>query len=552
MNDSEERKSLTDRIGLLNEALTKGKIKFATHLVDGFKESHKKIRYSEDGLVIPESVDPRIRTLTLGLSYQKYRKDLKAEASILDIQKTYFDFVESSFGDVFKQMKKKNATPYQVARYFSDMAHFVNDFTKDLPDFMEIAQEFWQSCGEALCIHLEDSLKVKAVFGGDMFPSGHRNIASTCGLYVDTIVLPCPFMRSRHFMKMWSPKQRTLHILEFGLNLLTYKDLATLVEPPIVVVLPEISIFEERDSEYLSALAEKDAVKHVSSLFGLDFRSLEECFKFANDLDSPNELIKATVKPHKLLFDTEWKGTTKEKVERFMNEQKFMTEKISGGKVGIAVVSHTYGRMAQANDLMNRSRRLRATPLINVETSWKYFNWKLAYNSEKSSEQEALDLHVMRGLSYGAKTELRWLGNIPPQDLLRIRQSEDAEEIRAVFTRGLKDLLELTPDDFLQSSLLVIDNINNAFEEHQQKLEQLRRKKLKFYGVDVASCLAVGSISIAAAFLNPAFAALAAALGWLGLNPSPKEIKANFDNLREEEKNTTQSATGLFFKHATE
>jgi len=549
---NEEIEDLTYRVNLLREELEQGNIKFAPHLVEGFKSSCDKIHFGEDGKVIPESVDSRIRAMTMGLSHFKYRKDVKAEVSLYQIQESYFNFLEANFGEFHRAVLEKKTDPNQAAHFFSNKEDFVKNFTSCLPDLMKYIHDFWESLGDAVSIHLEDEMNLKAAFGGDLFPSYTKNISSTCSLYIDTIILPCPLMRCSNLINLWSPKETTYFLLKHCINALNYKELALATELPIVAILPDYSVFKEHHQEYLHRISERDTLKHLEALFGRKFESLDDALDFSKTITTPDELLKRMANHELLLFDTEWNGSKLEQINRYMSEQKSINSKIAGNHLGKIIVSKCYGRMSQANDLLIRSQSLRATPLIDAETSWRYYNWKLGYDSQEINDDidGKINLHIVRALQSGASKELTWLGNISPQDIIKIRKSDDSGEIRQILSGGLKELVELNSNNFFRTSDQIIDNINKEIDKHQAKLRELRDKKMKFYGIDVASCLVVGGISIAASFMNPALAALAAGIGWSGFAPSPKEVKNDFGDLQREEKEIKESATGLFFKEA--
>lgn len=554
-NDPEEIEDLTYRVRLLREELEKGNIKFAPHLVDGFKSSCEKICFDENGQVILSSVDSRIRAMTLGLSHFKYRSDVKDQISLHQIQNAYFKFLEVNFGEFHRAVIEKKSDPNQVAHYFSRREDFVNNFTAALPDLMKYIYEFWESLGEAVSIYLEDEMNLKAVFGGDLFPSYTKNISSTCSLYIDTIILPCPLLRCGKLINVWTPQETTYYILKHCVNALNYKELAVSTDFPIVAILPDYSVFKEYHQDYLKRISEIDTLKHLKVLFDRDFESLEDAFDFSSQIKTPEELLAKIKNQELLLFDAKWGGSKIEQVHRYLSEKKSISVKLGGNNLGKIIVSDSFGRMSQANDLLVRSRDMMATPLIDAETSWRYFNWKLSYDSQEINDdvRGKINLHIVRALQCGVSKELTWLGNISTQDIIRIRKLDESGEIRQILSGGISELVKLNPDNFFSTSEKVICNINEALGKHQAKLKELRDKKIKFYGVDVASCLAVGGISIAASFMNPAnpaLAALAAGLSWLGVAPSPKEVKKDFQNLIKEDKKFRESATGLFFKEA--
>src|SRR5438132_7207101 len=96
----EEAQDLTDRVFLLREYLQNGRIKIAEHLQNEFVESLERIRLDQDGLVMPETVDGRIRALTNGLRYFRYREETKNSISLSEIQDRYFQILDANFGGI--------------------------------------------------------------------------------------------------------------------------------------------------------------------------------------------------------------------------------------------------------------------------------------------------------------------------------------------------------------------------------------------------------------------------------------------------------------------
>ena len=203
---SEEAQDLTDRVFLLRDYLQKGRIKISEHLWDGFVRSMERIRLDKDGLVVPETVDGRIRALTTGLRYFKYRDESKDSISLYDIQDRYFQILENNFGHIRKQMIAAGADANVAGHVMSKDCEFVEHFTKNIGHFISDIQEFWRVVGDAARFHIEDIQGLKAVFGGDIFPTYTQNIASSAAIYVDTIILPCPILHSAPLVKMWKPE----------------------------------------------------------------------------------------------------------------------------------------------------------------------------------------------------------------------------------------------------------------------------------------------------------------------------------------------------------
>jgi hypothetical protein len=124
------------------------------------------------------------------------REEMKKSASLAEIQTTYFEFLEKNFGHLHRIMVDRGLTPHDAGVALSRTPTTVAELTSNLEGFLSTIEEFWSSGGPVAIAHVEDMHDtLKGVFGGDLFPSASENIASKCGLYTETLVLPDPYLR---------------------------------------------------------------------------------------------------------------------------------------------------------------------------------------------------------------------------------------------------------------------------------------------------------------------------------------------------------------------
>jgi hypothetical protein len=552
-----DREELHQRVMLLKEELKNGKIKVAPHLLNGFHESCEKVRLADDGLVIPETVDSRIRNTTLILNHFKERQDLKNQISLREIQRIYFEIIEKNFGELYRSMKKnEKLNPHIIALGISKnfSASDVEKTSSSLDAFYNDLHEFWKATYDITSIHLEDITTLKGVFGGDLFPSYTKNIASTCGLYIDTIVLPDPFIRMFQLYKHWTHEKRVYYSIKHGLNVLEYKMLALAeIETPIVVILPEGHFFEENYESYINKCSEIDILKHAYCLFNINFDNIEDLNKFLAKFKTPHELAQVVRDPSRLLFDIEQTGTSEELIKKQLDFYKNQfNNKINIEHAGQAVIANISGRMRQANDILQKGFKLRSVPIIDAPTSWQYFNWKLEYDAKLFSidAEQAKQLHLTRAIQQSAETKLQWLGNIPAEVLIKMRSNGFVNEFRQIISNGVEQITDVCESDFNKTTNQVISNIEDAFNEHNNKLKKLQKDELKFYGRDYLSWLALGGISIAAAFFgNSTLALLAAGGGMIGA-PNIRELYGKATEIDKESQSIRYSLMGLLFEHS--
>ena len=539
---------LRRRLEILRQKLEEGKIKIKSGL--SIEKSLKAIRYGADGEIDLNSVDGLVRSMALAITEKHDREEIKNALPLSEIQNTYFSFIEQNFGEFYKKMLDHEMTPHEAGLVASGDQNNIAEITKNLDQFLEIVFEFWKQVGEAAQIHLQDMQnKLKGVFGGDLFPSHNENIASKCGIYTDTIILPDPFIRSKDLFNRWKASDQAYYFMKHALNILQYKDLACAdVEDPIVVILPDIAVLKEEEKQFFSKLGVDDALIHSQKIFGRKFESFEELMDFAKKLDTIERVMAEINDPSRILFDTEWGGGAFEQIKRATTGQD--AQLYGTDHPGIIVASHGVGRMGVCNELLVISRRLRGTPLIEVPTSWQYLTWKLEYDAERAEIKNNLkDIHVIRGLQNLADSKMEWLGKVPPDALIEIRKTGALKEIRGILGKGIKYLSSANPNDFNRTSDQIFENINHAFEQHKTNIQKLRKKKWKFAGKDVGSWLVVGTIGIVATATGvPIWGLAALAVDQLLGAPKLKDIPKSIKELAKESVNLKQSPVGMLFK----
>lgn len=468
----EEKAELRWRLNTLRVAFEEGKIRIAEHLADEFERSLLAVRYGPDGEIDLDTVDGRVRSMALATAHMHNRTQAKNAVSLEEISESYFEFIGANLGYVKDKFDEMDVSADQFARNVTRNPEAVENFHRGIPEFLEVLGEFWDNVSESAEYHLQDLQTSKAVFGGDLFPSVERNIASSLGLYVDTIVLSDPFWHSKSILETYPPEAAVYFLIKHAINVLQYKQLATAdVGSPIVTILPFRSSVDDDEAEMVMNLANADALSHASRVFNRTFSSSEELFEFIGPLASPEDVAAQVNDPDRLLFDTEWDEPLVDQIQKSLDSH---WGDATGGNAhaGQMVASSCFGRMRQATDLLMKSRYLGATPLIDAPTSWQYFNWKLEYNAANSSEHRR-PMQILKGLQFAASADEPWLNKIPPSALIEMRKTGAFAEIRDTITRGVDEVSSAHPDNFYRVGDHIVDNIRTAFDAHQKEVEEL-------------------------------------------------------------------------------
>lgn len=277
VDDAELRR----RLAILRQKFSEGKISIAAHLAEGVEESFGKVRYGSDGEVDLSTVDGRVRSMAMMAAVMSDRDDMKAAASLAEIQSAYFQRITAMFEQPYEIMREHKADPHSFSwALHKDGEHVEGNYPLIEPFVSELS-EFWNSVSEPVRYHLQDMQALKGVFGGDLFPSYEKNIASTAGLYLDTIILTDPFMNSIDLFPRWPKHDAVRMFVKHGLQLMNYRDLALAdVGHPIVAILPFESSHDESYRKILFDAAGIKALQHAEALFGRKFSATEELHEF--------------------------------------------------------------------------------------------------------------------------------------------------------------------------------------------------------------------------------------------------------------------------------
>lgn len=541
----EER--LRRRLKILQEQFKAGKV----HIAEGLdvEKSLLAVRTGPDGEVDLNTVDGSVRSMALAITALHDREELKKSASLSEIQSLYFDFIEKNFGHFYKIMVERKLTPHDTGRALSQNPKTIEEITKNIEGFLALIDEFWSNVGEIAHIHVEDMHgNIKGIFGGDLFPTHDENIASKCGIYTDTIILPDPFLRSKHIFEHYSKEDQAYYFIKHAMNILQYKLLAcAAVDIPIVAILPDMSALEEGEKEFYHKLGQEDALVHSGKLFGRTFESAEELFEFAGALDSIERAVAEIDDKSRVLFDTDWGADPAVQIEKAIQGGHYTPYGIESP--GVILALQSVGRMSVSNELLIKARRLNGTPIIDAPTSWKYLTWKMEYDAERAENEENIrDLHIVKGLQELAGSDMEWIGNIPPEALIEVRAQGAMDEIREILGTGINEVISANPTNFYRSKDKIFENINSAFQRHQQNINELKTKKWKFAGQDIGSWLVMGSLGVTAAVTGmPVWGLAAIAADQLLDAPKLKDIPQSIRDLVDENNKVHKSPVGMLF-----
>lgn len=539
--DEAEKLELHERVMALKELLEQGKVIVAEHLWDNLKASLEKIRYGDDGLVDPDTVDGRVRALSSVVIYDRRREQAKKAITQREIQELYFQQIEYYFGPIQEALFQDKGDPGDFADWFVEQEGLKIAAIEAMTDFLDGVEAFWDAMHYSSWLHEEDAEKSKAIFGGAIFPEYGQNPVLQLGLYIDTVLLFDPFIKSLPLIRAQGIESSLSDLIRVGLQVLAYKPLALAdVDPPIVVILPERFGLDESYQKYLGTSVEPNILYLAERIFDKSFVSQDELMEFLLDFNNAENLIKAAKKPEYILFQEGDERPLESQLLEYMQQLPYEEAKHPGR----AIHCHLLSRMMQAGDLINRSMGFRGAPIIQSRTSWKFFNWKLEMDAETVEDLDKEKMHITRGLGDVTSGELAWIGNIPVGSLIELRKQGATEELKAIIAKDISELIDANANDFTLTSKKVMDNLQAAFAEHEARLKALQEKQFNFYGYEVGGLLLRGTVAFTAAHLNPALPIIT---GMIGL-PSIKDVAKKFVGLNQEKEMIDRSPIGMLVR----
>lgn len=543
---------LTDRVFLIKSLIESNKLSIAPHLIKQVYASLGKIKLTAERKVEPETVDAIIRSMGGALRHFTEREEIKKKHAVIELQEAYYRILFDNFGDYYHAMMKANRKPYEIAGFLSGKDEFVNQIISVFDELYQYLLDFWNVAAEVGVIHLQDSNNLKATFAGDLFPAHHENAVSMAGLYVDTIVLPCPILRMARLKKAGNDKEFCRLLVKHVMNCMTYRDVALEdINPPILMILPDSRDLETSKLDEVMNNSSHFSLIHANYLFGKDFKELGEFHEFCRSLNNIPAVIKNLKRPERLIFDEKWGRNAEVQLKTLLEDKERMTISLFGEHPGLEVYTSCIGRFTQAYSAKNNAMELGGTPLINAKTSWLYYTWLLEYESMNFNidTTSKKDFHMVHALSAGEEEGMMWLGNIPMENIIKLRHRGLLNEVREVLSVGVDELIMAKQDNYQATTFQVVDNIDKALIRHQRMLKKIQSRKLDFLGVDLSSFIANGTLAIASAYTgSPLLSALGVGVSIIGL-PNLSEISSKYKEQQERIDKYKSSATGILFSH---
>ncbi|MCG8405484.1 MAG: hypothetical protein MI923_09830 [Phycisphaerales bacterium] len=491
---TEKSVDLTTLIAVLEEELVLGRIK---RPINPFLlEQLASIRRDEDGVVIPESLDPTLLTLAETVMRDAFQREALA-VPLRDIQAEYVDAMERFLGSLYKDMLETGATPHAVARTIANDRDHQKPFLRVAMEFSEAIQDFWSRTGPIVSIHLKKSSSLKAVYGGNVFPHPATELITSIGLYVDTLVLPDPIQSSMAVAEAFKPKVLVDRMLRDGLTAMRYLRLALAeTKQPIVVFAPRAIFLEAFVRDIAVEAAYKEMLEHMSRIFDMAFDDVDQVKRFLTDLGKPDAVADRVRNQDRFVFDIDELPLPLDQLTLLSADHEMMNESKAPSALSDQILTQLWGRFVQVNEMLINSEFCGGTPICDAPTSWQYLLWKYEYNAQESCSSSSLsDLLIQHALH--SESRVLWaLREATPEAIIELRQSGVLHELRAAIRDGISKILSADEKSIRDVVLQVSRNIESARTSHEQEVASLK-KNAGSLGIDATAFVGGAAFTIA-------------------------------------------------------
>ena len=424
--------------------------------------------------------------------------------SIEEIQRKYFEIIESHLGEIYKKGSKD---PFEGAKHYASK-NAGKFLFKIIPGFEEDISLFWKKNGVTIRNEVSKSPGLKTSFSGDIFPYRCDNLISRVGLYVDTVLLTDPLIKVLTFPDQFmSDKDRVYYVIKYVINVLNIQELFFKdLEYPLVCLYPNERYLDNNRQGIIFKETELDTLTYFNTLLGLEINSMEELTELLNvneealseminirDLLPPNYSDKDSVKGGLIKGVS---GAKSQGISYLENEP-----------TGKHLLHYVYGRLAGISDHLMDCVELNSKALYNVPSSWFMYKWKMDNDFNKMNRKIGMDTStsVVNALQLD---EFEWLGNVPVDALIKIRQEGGLGEIRSIIRESVDEIYTCNQTDLEMVARDISKTLNEEFIKHESELKKINedyQKKLNL----LEKLLIVGTISITTSYFLPPLGALA-------------------------------------------
>ena len=377
--------------------------------------------------------------------------------------------------------------------------------------------------------------------GGSRFTSAHLASVGKMALYADTILIPDPILPWLEVDRT-EEKFRYVNLLQTVFFLLRLKPLvdANLPYPAVMIFQSWEKSLETKD-EVTKKGIENLILAFFSRFLGKSFADPSEILQYVRS--SGAEFLEAVernqlfVAPGGSLGDPLAKAIPKYRNEIETWRSAEMNQKLSRYSDAELVWLGICERVAPQYHLLENAEELDAQPMLCLLPHWHYYSLCSKTFEGRLIAEELLSQETISSLRALNEPSMEWLGNIPIDALVELRERNENEEFRKRISSFTSALHGASLEDVDRVTREVSRGIAALIAEHGNEVRRIEEKYRPKY-----TKTAIAAWVTAAATFVPALAPFLAPIAPIGL--AGMYVSDKLEE-RAERKQAAKSLTGV-------
>lgn len=439
---------------------------------------------------------------------------MNSSATIRRIQHEYIAVVKSHFREVTKDFEKSGLSPRDFLEANLPLigerdiwipqigSRDISSISHDARLLLEDIQAFWSENATALSKAVSENCLLSIQLGDGIAPQ--RKVLEKVvrlGLYFDTVCLIDPFSIAAQFQKARRHFVTGTHddiLSSFLMQSLTMSTMAPIltadVDQPIVIIMPpsNVSWNVEKDRKRIAALAAQDSFLLFSDVFNKRVKRLEDVRETLANYSL--EKLQTQMENHDLLKGV-FKGTDGSFLG-FVRQSQMISPLPTTPKSEIVDAWYYVYRYVEGCYMGIEGAEISAsTEGVDIhvdEHLWPFYVYRNKAREKLVHRSLMRDETIIQAAILS--DELDWLATAQVEDLIRLRQSGQMEDIRELYRIGRHEIQKASVGNLQVATNAVVNSLTKAIQDYEKTLESLPGETRKTFGLDVV----YGSIGIAA------------------------------------------------------
>lgn len=337
--------------------------------------------------------------------------------------------------------------------------------------------------------------------GGSGFSPAHFNSIRKMLLYADTILIPDPVLPWVEVERS-EEKFRLINLLKSAFTVLHLKPLVDAdLQYPAVAVFPSweksLELHDEDTQEGIGRLL----VWFLSYHLGHAFSQIDETLEYAR---ANGEEFLQSVEQHNLFIAPGGEvgqglkqaiATYKQSIETWRSEDA--AEVYLGLSDSELVWNGILERLGPQWHLLENSDELGAHPMLVIDAHWHYYKLCTDMFQGRLENSKLLSSNTVRIVRALESDQFAWLGNLPIDVLVELRQRGENEQFRDQISRFVDELHSSSSSDIDRVAGEVGRGIGSLLTEHANQVRQIQDKYARKHG----KTLVAAWITLAALFV---------------------------------------------------